>query len=118
MLAWLLIAAAVAVLLALEVQRWKQSRRRPARRPAQPRLPVVLAHGFLGFDEIELGRSKHVYFRGIGSHLERLGATVYSPRVPPASSISARAQRLADWFPAFPEGAATMSPPATGGGIG
>src|SRR5258706_16399689 len=96
MLDWLLIAVAVAVLLALAVQQWKQSRRRPARRPAQPRLPVVLAHGFLGFDEIELGRSKHVYFRGIGSHLERLGATVPAPRGPPAPPNSAPPQRLAD----------------------
>src|SRR6266481_9161014 len=103
MLAWLLIAAAIALLFALAVQQWKQSPRRPARRAAQPRLPVVLAHGFLGFDEIEVGRSKHVYFRGIGAHLEKLGAQVYSPRVPPASSISARAQSLADLIRALPE---------------
>jgi len=103
MLDWLLIAVAIAVLLALAVQQWKQSRRRPPRKPAQPRLPVVLAHGFLGFDEIELGRNKHLYFRGIGTHLEKLGAQVYSPRVPPASSISARAQRLADLIRALPE---------------
>jgi len=70
MLDWLLIGVAIAVLLALALQQWKQSRRRPPRRPAQPRLPVVLAHGFLGFDEIELGKSKHLYFRGIGTHLE------------------------------------------------
>jgi triacylglycerol lipase len=103
MLVWLPIAAAVAIILALAFRRWKQSRRRPARRPAQPRLPVVLAHGFLGFDEIELGNRKHLYFRGIGTHLEKLGAQVYSPRVPPASSISARAQRLADLIRALPE---------------
>jgi triacylglycerol lipase len=103
MLDWLLIAVAIAVLLALALQQFKQSRRRAPRKPAQPRLPVVLAHGFLGFDEIELGRSKHLYFRGIGTHLEKLGAQVYSPRVPPASSISARAQRLADLIRALPE---------------
>src|SRR5256884_1129347 len=103
MLDWLLIAVAIAVLVALAVQQWKQSRRRPPRKAAQPRLPVVLAHGFLGFDEIELGKSKHLYFRGIGMHLEKLGAQVYSPRVPPASSISARAQRLADLIRALPE---------------
>ena len=51
MLDWLLIAVAIAVLFALTLQQWKQSRRRPPRKPAQPRLPVVLAHGFLGFDE-------------------------------------------------------------------
>jgi triacylglycerol lipase len=103
MLAWVLIAAGAAILLALAFQHWKQSRRRRAHRPAQPRFPVVLAHGFLGFDEIELGARKHLYFRGIGAHLEKMGAQVYSPRVPPASSISARAQRLADLIRALPE---------------
>jgi triacylglycerol lipase len=103
MLAWSLIAVAIAVLLALAIQHWRHSRRRPARRPAHPRLPVVLAHGFLGFDEIEVGSRKHLYFRGIGSHLEKMGAQVYSPCVPPASSISARAQRLGDLIRALPE---------------
>jgi triacylglycerol lipase len=103
MLAWLLIAVAIAVLLALAFQQWQRSRRRRARKPAQPRFPVVLAHGFLGFDEIEVGSRKHLYFRGIGAHLEKMGAQVYSPRVPPASSISARAERLADLIRALPE---------------
>ena len=104
MLAWLLIAVAVAILLALAIQQWRQSsRRRRPRKPAQPRFPVVLAHGFLGFDEIEVGSSKHVYFRGIGAHLEKIGARVYTPRVPPASSVAARAQRLADLIRALPE---------------
>src|SRR3954470_4832369 len=103
MLGWLLIAVAIVVLGALAIQQWRQSRRALRRRPAQPRLPVVLAHGFLGFDEIELGSRKHLYFRGIGEHLERMGARVYSPRVPPASSVAARAQRLADLIRALPE---------------
>jgi triacylglycerol lipase len=66
-------------------------------------LPVVLAHGFLGFDEIEVGRSKALYFRGIGAHLEKMGAQVYSPRVPPGASVASRAQRLADLIRALPE---------------
>jgi len=103
MLDWLLIAVAIAVLLALALQQWKQSRPRPPRKAARPRLPVVLAHGFLGFDEIELGRNKHLYFRGIGTQPGKARAQVYSPRVPPASSISARAQRLADLIRALPE---------------
>src|SRR5207237_783809 len=61
------------------------------------------AHGFLGFDEIGLGNRKHLYFRGIGEQLERAGAQLYCPRVPPASSISARAARLADLIRALPE---------------
>src|SRR2546422_8241695 len=103
MLAWLLIAVAITVLLALALQEWRQSRRARFRRPARPRLPVVLAHGFLGFDEIEVASRKHLYFRGIGAHLEGLGARIYSPRVPPASSIADRAQKLADLIRALPE---------------
>src|SRR2546423_10112245 len=104
MLSWLLLALAATIVVALALQHWKQSRKlRRARKPAAPRLPVVLAHGFLGFDETELGNRKHPYFRGIGEQLERAGAQLYCPRVPPASSISARAARLADLIRAVPE---------------
>ena len=104
MLSWLLLALAATIIVAVALQHWKQSRRRRrARKPAAPRLPVVLAHGFLGFDEIGLGNRKHLYFRGIGEQLERAGAQLYCPRVPPASSISARAARLADLIRALPE---------------
>src|SRR3954463_8353189 len=103
MLGWLLNAVAIVVLGTLAIQQWRQARGAPPRPPPPPRLPVVLAHGFLGFDEIELGSRKHLYFRGIGEHLERMGARGYSPRVPPASSVAARAQRLADLIRALPE---------------
>src|SRR5436853_124587 len=104
MLSWLLLALAATIIVAVALQHWKQSRKlRRARKPTAPRLPVVLAHGFLGFDEIELGNRKHPYFRGIGEQLERAGAQLYCPRVPSASSISARAARLADLIRAIPE---------------
>jgi triacylglycerol lipase len=64
---------------------------------------VVLAHGFMGFDEIGVGDRKQLYFRGVGPHLEKLGAQIYSPRVPPASTVEVRAQRLADLIRALPE---------------
>src|SRR5438309_9954932 len=104
MLSWLLLALAATIIVAVALQHWKQSRKlRRARKPTAPRLPVVLAHGFLGFDEIGLGNRKHLYFRGIGKQLERAGAQLYCPRVPPASSVSARAARLADLIRALPE---------------
>src|SRR5437879_9419049 len=104
MLSWLLLALAATIIVAVALQHWKQSRKlRRARKPTAPRLPVVLAHGFLGFDEIGLGNRKHLYFRGIGEQLERAGAQLYCPRVPPASSVSARAARLADLIRAVPE---------------
>jgi triacylglycerol lipase len=102
MLAWLLVAAAAVLIVALAVRRSGRARRR-ARKPAQTRYPVVLAHGFLGFDEIGVGARKHLYFRGVGAHLESMGAQVYSPKVPAASSISVRAQRLADLIRALPD---------------
>src|SRR3989442_9721639 len=104
MLSWLLLALAATIVVALALQHWKQSRKlRRARKPAEPRLPVVLASGFLGFDESGLGTRKHISFRGIGEQLERAGAQLYCPRLPPASSISARAARLADLIRALPE---------------
>ncbi|HTO97720.1 MAG TPA: alpha/beta fold hydrolase [Myxococcales bacterium] len=102
MLAWLLLAAAALALLLL-VQGLRRVRRRPARKSATTRYPVVLAHGFLGFDEIGVGERKHLYFRGVGPHLEAMGARVYSPRVPPASTVAVRAQRLADLIRELPD---------------
>ena len=103
MLVWLLVAAAAVTVAALAVRRFRLARRRRARRSAQPRYPVVLAHGFMGFDEIGVGARKHLYFRGIGPHLERIGAQVYIPRLPPASTVEVRAQRLADLIRALPD---------------
>lgn len=103
MLVWLLVAAAAVVAVALAIRRQRLAGRRRARTPAKTRYPVVLAHGFLGFDEIGLGARKHLYFRGVGPHLEAMGALVYSPRVPPASTIAVRAQRLADLIRALPD---------------
>src|SRR2546428_8122225 len=101
MLSWLLLALAATIVVALALQHWKQSRKlRRARKPAAPRLPVVLAHGFLGFAEFGVGTRKHPYFRGTAGQLERAGARPYCPRVPPASPISAPAARLPDWIPA------------------
>jgi triacylglycerol lipase len=102
MLVWLL-AAAAAIALALAIRGLRRGRRRPARKSAQTRYPVVLAHGFLGFDEIGVGERKHLYFRGVGAHLEAMGAQIYSPRVPPASTVAVRAQRLADLIRALPD---------------
>src|SRR2546428_11934513 len=97
MLSWLLLALAATIIVAVALQHWKQSRKlRRARKPTAPRLPVLLAHGFLGFDEIGLGNRKHLYFRGIREQLERAGAPPYWPREPPAFSGSGRAPRPSD----------------------
>jgi len=100
---WILaLAALVAAAAALGFARWLRVRRRP-RLLTRPRYPIVLAHGFLGFDELALGSQRHAYFRGIATRLEQMGVKVYSPRVPPAASISTRAERLAALIRALPD---------------
>ncbi len=95
-------AAAVAALLA-----WRR-RRRLARRVAAklsrgaPRYPVVLAHGFLGFDELRVGGKRHDYFRGVPAVLEEEGAVVHRARVAKVAAIAARAGELAAFIEALP----------------
>lgn len=77
-------------------------RTRPWRGP-RPRYPIVLVHGFLGFDEIALGTWNESYFRGIKDHLNALGIQVFCPRLPAASSVRARAEALAQAIRALPD---------------
>src|SRR5947207_11660478 len=100
---WLLLALAVSAAVLFGLARWLRLRRRRARKPGRPRLPVVLAHGFLGFDELAIGSQRHAYFRGIETRLVQMGAKVYTPRVPPAASIATRAGRLAELIRALPD---------------
>jgi triacylglycerol lipase len=63
--------------------------------PEKP-TPVVLTHGILGFDELKLGGKRTHYFRGVAERLRALGTEVHVVRLPPAGSIAARAETLAD----------------------
>jgi triacylglycerol lipase len=88
--------AAVAALVALRrafLARLHRLQRRIRR--AGPRHPVVLAHGFFGFDEIRLGRARHDYFRGVSDRLEREGLVVHRARVAKTGSVATRAAELA-----------------------
>jgi triacylglycerol lipase len=75
-------------------------RRRRARRPIPkaPRWPVVLVHGWMGFDELGLPGMRPHYFRGIARHLERRGVVVYRPRLPATGSVPVRAAKLAEFI--------------------
>ena len=64
--------------------------------PPPPRapLPVVLVHGFGGFDRIGVPGVKLHYFRGIVRHLDALGCHAHAVRLPGAASVPERARIL------------------------
>ena len=92
---WIAVALAALALvlfwLALRASARRQPRLPPLA-PAAPRFPIVLVHGFGGFERI--GRAD--YFRGIRDVLERSGAAVFAPRLPAVAGVAARARALAD----------------------
>ena len=59
-----------------------------------PKGPVVLAHGLLGFDLINVATVGISYWRGIKEALETAGCQVLVTRVPATSSIRERASVL------------------------
>lgn len=108
-MSWLVLAAltaaGVAAVAALLLARYRK-RRAPRRLPRrEPRLrhPIVLAHGVLGFNDIELAGRRHVYFRGVPERLRALGVEVHRPCVPPLASVAARAEQLAAAVRALPD---------------
>jgi triacylglycerol lipase len=91
--------AAAILLLVLHLRRERRERRVVVERRG---LPVVLAHGVFGFDEMRVGSTQVEYFRGVAEHLQGMGAEVHRPRVPPVSSVAVRAQQLADYIRELP----------------
>ncbi|MEM9487757.1 MAG: alpha/beta fold hydrolase, partial [Myxococcota bacterium] len=64
--------------------------------------PVVLVHGLLGFQHVQLLGRRIVYFRGVAELLAERGVTVYSVKLPPTSSVPERAQALTDYIESLP----------------
>jgi triacylglycerol lipase len=64
------------------------------RRDGPTRYPIVLAHGYFGFDVVLPWRLKREYFLGVRAALESRGFRVYVPRVSPAASVAQRARQL------------------------
>ncbi|KAI0881830.1 alpha/beta-hydrolase [Annulohypoxylon maeteangense] len=65
---------------------------------ATPKHPIVLAHGLLGFAELQVvgGWLPTIqYWRGISDALEANGIQVITATVPPSGSIQQRAEKLA-----------------------
>lgn len=88
--------------LAVARRRRRLRRALPARRAPRLRHPVVLAHGILGFDEIEVAGRRHRYFRNIAEGLGSLGAEFHHPRVPATGAVADRAGVLADLVRSLP----------------
>ena len=65
------------------------------RRPHATQHPILLAHGWFGFDRIGLPRFEHEYFRGVPKRLSGLGHRVHVARVSPTGSVRMRAAQLA-----------------------
>jgi triacylglycerol lipase len=105
-LAWTLLALALVAALGLAWlgwRRWPWWRRRRSRREPRLRHPVVLAHGLLGFDAIELGGVRRDYFLGLPALLAARGCAVHSPRLGAVASIATRAEALAACVRALPD---------------
>ncbi|MDB4973141.1 MAG: Protein of unknown function hydrolase domain protein [Myxococcaceae bacterium] len=64
-------------------------------KPAPTRHPILLAHGWFGFERIGMPQLGHDYFRGVRGRLEALGHRVHVARVSPIGSIGLRATQLA-----------------------
>jgi triacylglycerol lipase len=82
---------------------WRKRRRRalPKKGPSEPRYPVVLAHGFMGFDEIAVAGQKHAYFRKVRDRLEASRWEVNVARVARLGSVAERARELATFIEAI-----------------
>ena len=76
----------------------------PARQPGKIRHPVVLAHGFAGFDAIEISGHRLSYFRGIEERLRAAGVEVHVLRVSPIAPVARRAWQLAAQVRRLPAG--------------
>jgi triacylglycerol lipase len=66
------------------------------RAPRKTRHPVVLAHGYFGFDAIGPKGIRREYFRGVRDRLVSLGYDVYVVRMSPAAGVAHRAEQLAE----------------------
>ena len=76
------LAATSAVGIALAWRLRKKPRRKKSGRA--PRYPIVLVHGVMGFDAIEVAGKKAEYFRGVEARLKKAGAKVVALRLPHA----------------------------------
>jgi triacylglycerol lipase len=63
--------------------------------PRTTRFPLVLVHGYFGFDAIGVRRLRSEYFRGVRRRLESAGHEVHVVRINPVAGVDVRARQLA-----------------------
>ena len=59
---------------------------------------IVLVHGFLGFDRIEIFGKTQSYFHGIDQKLKQQGVSVFVPKLSPLGTAPQRAEHLAEYI--------------------
>jgi triacylglycerol lipase len=69
---------------------------RPQPAPTECTWPIVLAHGWMGFDAFALPGMRQEYFRGVRDHLQAGGHHVYVSRVSPFAGVRRRAEQFAE----------------------
>jgi triacylglycerol lipase len=69
------------------------------------RSPIVLVHGLLGFNKIEVAGATLIdYFRGIPQLLIEAGNRVFTPVLAPTGSVEQRARQLRDFLVQYTPG--------------
>jgi triacylglycerol lipase len=112
-----LVIALLAVAVLVVVRRRKPIVIEPVPTPqvVRPRLPVVLVHGFFGFDRLPIPGAKLDYFRGIAEHLNELGCDTHAVRLPAAAAVPDRARALVTALEALPHERVDMIAHSLGG---
>jgi len=113
----LLIIALLAVAVLVAVRQGRRVVVEPGREAVRPRpsLPVVLVHGFFGFDRLPIPGTKLDYFRGISTHLNELGCDTHAVRLPAAAAVPDRARALVTAIEALPHDRVDMIAHSLGG---
>lgn len=65
--------------------------------PAPQSHALVLVHGFMGFEHIEIFGKKQSYFYGIAEKLRETGVTLYTAKVSSMGTVPQRAEALAEF---------------------
>lgn len=88
------VLATIGVLAVAGFLVWIWRRRRRGEAAVAGPFPIVLVHGFLGFDEVAVLGRRLQYFRGVVEALVAEGTDVHVVRLPPVASVRERALAL------------------------